>query len=290
MNESLSIIIPSLNESDSVEKMILNVNDTIGLDDYEIIVVNSGGTETSSIEKLPMIQIFDTAREGAPQARNFGANKASNDALLFADAHLEFRQGWGARILNDLELNKAGIVTPCVTAIDDEKRRGCGFKWINLDMEIFWLPDLTSYIHEIPFACSCCMAIKKRLFDEIGQFDCGIRFWGEEDSEISLRAWLMDYTVLCDPSIIVGHVFRNSHPYNIAWFDRTYNKIRLSISHFSLERIHAHLTAISHLQDFDKALLKVVEDLVLDRRDLLLNKRIHDDDWFFEKFPMNGWT
>ena len=53
MINSISIIVPSLNEFDSVEKMIFNVIDTIELDDYEIIIVNSGGTETSAIQKLP---------------------------------------------------------------------------------------------------------------------------------------------------------------------------------------------------------------------------------------------
>jgi glycosyltransferase involved in cell wall biosynthesis len=278
-----------LNEFDSVEKMVSNINETIGLDDYEIIIVNSGGTETSVIRKLPMVHIYDTPREGAPQARNFGANKASKDALLFADAHLQFRHGWGPKILNDLKVNEDSVITPCITVMDDENRRACGFKWINLDMEILWLPDLNSHVHEIPFACSCCMAVKKCMFDEIGQFDSGIRFWGEEDSEISMRAWLMGHRVLCDPYIRVGHMFRNSHPYDITWFDRTYNKIRLSLSHFSIERIQRHLTAISYTPDFDKILLKVVEDRVLDRRDILFDKRIYDDDWFFETFPMDSW-
>jgi GT2 family glycosyltransferase len=174
--------------------------------------------------------------------------------------------------------------------VGDESRRACGFKWINLDMDIFWLPDLNSQIHEIPFACSCCMAVKKSIFDEIGQFDSGIRLWGEEDSEISMRAWLMGYRVLCDPSIRVSHVFRSSHPYDITWFDRLYNKIRLSLSHFSVERIQRHLMAICYEPDFDKTLLKSVQDGVLNRRDILLANRLHDDDWFFERFPMHGWT
>jgi len=71
MAKNLSIIIPSLNEGNSVEKMVSNINGTIGLDQYEIIVVNSGGTETSDIGKLPMVYVYETPREGAPQARNF---------------------------------------------------------------------------------------------------------------------------------------------------------------------------------------------------------------------------
>ena len=44
MSHELSIIIPCLNEESSVEKMVFNINQTIQLDNYEIIIVNSGGT------------------------------------------------------------------------------------------------------------------------------------------------------------------------------------------------------------------------------------------------------
>jgi GT2 family glycosyltransferase len=237
-----------------------------------------------------MVYIYETPRKGAPQARNFGAAKASGDVLIFADAHIEFRQGWGSKIINAMELYEKCIITPCITVIGDDNSRGCGFRWSNLVMEIYWLPDLVPYIHEIPFACSCCMAVEKKVFDDIGQFDRGIRFWGEEDSEISIRTWLMGYRVLCDPSIRVGHMFRGSHPYNLHWADITYNKIRFAFSHFSNERITNHLRAISSVPDFTEILLMVLENEVLNRRIDLFNKRVHTDDWFFEKFPMDGWT
>ena len=286
----LSIVIPSLNENESVEKMVFNINETIGLDEFEIIIVDSGGTATSGVREHPMVQVYNTPREGAPQARNFGAAKASNDILLFADAHTHFMPGWGSKILNDFELNGRSLVTPCVTVMGDENRRGCGFKWTNISMEIFWLPDLWQEIHEIPFACSCCMAIMKEVFDELGQFDSGIRFWGEEDSELCMRAWLMGYSVLCDPSIRIGHVFRSEHPYNMEWSDTIYNKMRLVISHLNTERISRHLREMSYYPGFDKLLLMVLEDHVLDRRDDFFRRRVHNDDWFFQKFHMEGWS
>jgi glycosyltransferase involved in cell wall biosynthesis len=51
---NLSIIIPSLNKGDSILTMVSNILDTINLDNYEIIIVNSGGTEKSAIKDLPM--------------------------------------------------------------------------------------------------------------------------------------------------------------------------------------------------------------------------------------------
>ena len=236
-----------------------------------------------------MVRVYNTSREGAPQARNFGAKKASNDALIFVDAHSNFPLGWGRKILNSLDENQNCMITPCVTVMGDDNSRGCGFKWENILMAIAWLPDLKPEIHEIPFACGCCIAVKKKVFDEIGQFDSGIRFWGDEDSEISMRAWLMGYRVLCDPSIRVGHMFRSARPYNLEWSDTIYNKMRFVISHFKSERISKHLMALSSVPDFGKILLMTLQNGVLERRFTLFNNRIYNDDWFFRKYPMNNW-
>jgi glycosyltransferase involved in cell wall biosynthesis len=75
----LSIIIPALNEGISAQIMVYNINQTIGLDDYEIIIVNSGGTHTSGMEKLLNVCVYNMPRQGAPQARNFGARKRHVD-------------------------------------------------------------------------------------------------------------------------------------------------------------------------------------------------------------------
>ena len=104
-----------------------------------------------------------------------------------------------------------------------------------------------------------------------------------------MRAWLMGYRVLCDPSIRVGHMFRSVRPYNLEWSDTIYNKMRFAMSHFKSERISRHLMALSSIPDFGKILLMTLQNGVLERRFTLFNNRIYNDDWFFEKFPMNEW-
>ncbi len=117
INKDISIIIPTLNEGRSAEVMAYNISKTIGLDNYEIIIVNSGGTDTLEVAKFPMVSIYDVPRDGAPQARNFGASKASSDFLIFADSHLEFRDGWGTKVLDQLNENQMSIITPTITVL-----------------------------------------------------------------------------------------------------------------------------------------------------------------------------
>ncbi len=283
----LSIIIPSLNEGKNVEATINNIRDTVELDNYEIIVADCGGTDLSLVKNIKEVSIYKS-KLGAPQARNFGAEHAIGDILLFADGHVEFQKGWGQKILNSFK-NISGIVAPCLTVMGNENARGCGFEWIDQQMEVNWLPDLKLEIHEIPFAGAGCLAIQKKLFFDIGEFDSGLRLFGSEDSELSMRTWLLGYQVVCNPSIRVGHLFRDTRPYHTSSFNELYNMIRLAISHFSVKRLENFLQYNSESPLFLEALLEVQKDGVLTRRINLFKKRARSDDWFFDKFKMVTW-
>lgn len=285
----LSIVIPSLNEGPNAARTVRGIQRTIGLDEYEIILVDSGGTELDSVRGTPHVSVYETGRDGAPQARNFGAEKAQGDTLVFVDAHVDFEANWGPALEDDVRRVK-GIVTPCVRVAGGTSAKGYGFRWKNLQMDLEWMEDTVHEMREVPFACACCLALRKDLFERIGAFDSGTRLWGSEDAEISMRAWLMGYDVVCDPALQVDHSFRDVHPYPVAWFDELYNKLRFGLSHFSHHRLEAFLYANAEVPQFVDALLGVCNTPIKERRTTLFKTRARTDDWFFEKFPMNGWN
>jgi glycosyltransferase involved in cell wall biosynthesis len=285
----MSIIIPSLNEGKQVETTVHNIRSTVDLKQYEIVVVDSGGTVLSAIEGLPEVKVYESEREGAPQARNLGASKANGDILVFADAHVQFHNGWGERMLESSK-KVNGIVTPSIAVLGDESSRGAGFVWKNIHMDIAWLPDSGSMIHDIPFACSACIAVPKKVFNDVGGFDSGTRYWGSEDSELSMRAWLFGYEVVCDPSIRVSHAFKEEHPYHIAWFDELYNKARFAFSHFSVKRLESFLRGNTNVPMMLDVLLEIQKSNVFTRRSKLFKRRVKSDDWFFQRFQMSGWS
>jgi glycosyltransferase involved in cell wall biosynthesis len=300
----LSIIIPSLNEGKNLEETVFNINETIGLDNYEVIIINSkqglGRTETASIRRLPMVQICDSpSRLGAPHARNFGAKKASSDFLLFADAHLQFfNEGWGRKIVKDLEVYRNCII--CSSFLSS-----CGWRWRDLSLDTEILPT-KSYIHEIPFGGAAFMGVEKNFFHTIGEFDSGIRLFGTGDVEISLRTWLLGHRVLCDPSIKIGHrssdtrriPYGHRREYTFEQIDLLHNRIRMAISHFNSQRLSKYMRLRSEAYRrrlgghsiLNEALFMAIEGGVLERREILFKKRVVTDDEFFEKFPMKGCT
>ncbi len=288
--KSMSVIIPSLNEGANLEDTVLGMIGTTTSSDYEVIVINSGGTEVSRIRDLKSVFVFDSATRLSPaQAKNAGATKASGEILLFADAHLSFQDGWDERLLDDCR-SEDGIVSPCITRMGDEEEGGCGFMWSGLDMKVRWLPVSSPGLKDIPFAGGACMAIRKKTFDGIDRFDPDNRSWGMEDAEISLRAWTLGRRVTCDSSVRVAHKFRTAQPYTVSWKDLHYNRMRLCFIHFGSERLAKYIKHVVKVPDFDATIREVLGSDVLERRDRIFERRVHDDDWFFERFPMRGWS
>jgi len=84
----ISVIIPTLNEEDYLEKTISHILQQKGNYDYEIIVVDGGGEDrTVEIAKqyTNIIIIHSNTRQRAYQM-NLGASKAKGDILLFLHA------------------------------------------------------------------------------------------------------------------------------------------------------------------------------------------------------------
>jgi hypothetical protein len=68
------------------------IGKTIGLDNYEIIIANSGGMDLPEVAKLLMVIIIRCSMLACSPNRILGASKTSFDFLVLADSHVEFRE------------------------------------------------------------------------------------------------------------------------------------------------------------------------------------------------------
>ncbi len=284
----LSIIIPCLNEGPSVRETVSNIRNTVNTDDYEIIVVDGGGTDLNSLDDPNHVRILRTPPDGVAGARNVGASSALGEILLFLDAHSKLLDGWDSKIISDVQNHQLDLLAPSIGHFDDLDKRGFGYQFRDPSLGIQWIYSFQSRIHEIPFASGCCMAIKKDTFFSLGQFDYGMKGWGAEDTEFCLRTWLFKSRVICDPTLVVGHRFRSSHPYKVDWIEFLANILRLVFSHFSAKRVGRYITANSSTPYFNEALCKAICEGLLERRSELFALRKLSDDWFFRRFPMDG--
>ena len=82
----LSIIIPAHNEERYVEQCLRSIKNQ-KFSDYEIIVICDSCTDkTKDIAKKYTKKVHEIKKKNVSAARNYGANKAKGDVLVFLDA------------------------------------------------------------------------------------------------------------------------------------------------------------------------------------------------------------
>jgi GT2 family glycosyltransferase len=293
MGETVSFILPALNEGANLCKTIQSLQDTITYD-YEIIVVDNGSTDKSTdfIEKdngTTCIRLFKLEKPpGAARARNFGAAFAEGDIVVFSDPHVIFSPGWLGPIIELLQREEMGIVAPAVSSWDAPTTTGgFGMQWTDAQLNVGWLGKRSSEPYAVPMLPGMCLAFRRDFFHGIEGFDTGMLGANTEDLEICLRAWLLGYQVFIVPEVVVSHLFRYDQPYKLQWVPILHNILRAIYAHFNAQRAQRVVAAIKSLPSFTEAYNLIRESDIWSRRRSLQVKRIHDDNWFFEKFPMN---
>lgn len=150
--------------------------------------------------------------------------------ITFLDAHCECNAGWLEPLLARVAENRQTAVAPVIDVISEEtfevKTAATdvygGFNW---GLTFRWLPiperetdritnDRTAVIRS-PAMAGGLFSIDKEFFHKIGSYDEGMKIWGGENIEISLRLWTCGGSVEIAQCSRVGHVFRKKTPYTL---------------------------------------------------------------------------
>lgn len=185
-NKMLSIIIPSLNETYYLPRVLKSIKEQ----NYscEVIVVNAGNYE--EIKKIGEdgadgagaceVKVIDCIVDshGPAYARNVGAEAAQGDILLFLDADVMLPEAFLADCMYEFE--KKGLGIAGVYAIPHSDSRFDRFIWhiYNIGMGIM------AKIR--PEASGFCLFCKKEVHNIIGGFDKTITY--REDADYTTRA------------------------------------------------------------------------------------------------------
>lgn len=108
----VSVIIPCFNEETFVGQAIGSLLEQTRPPE-EIIIVDDGSTDRSAEVAGSfgdLVRVLNTDGHGAPRARNYGADNASGDALMFLDADDILGPNVIEILTEHLKINPAGIV------------------------------------------------------------------------------------------------------------------------------------------------------------------------------------
>jgi GT2 family glycosyltransferase len=120
-------------------------------------------------------------------------------------------------------------------------------------------------------------------FEQIGGYD-RMRRYGVEDTEISVRSWLMGGPVLLVPRASVGHYFRSATTCQVSWTDVVYNVMRMAYLHFSGPRLDTIERHWSTHWSYAEAKALLGESDIAHRRAWVDDRRRHSADWYCQKF------
>jgi GT2 family glycosyltransferase len=287
---SLSVVVISLNEGESLRLTVDNLQDTLP-PQSEIIVVDDRSTD-GSVDFLsggyPGVTLLRPAeRLGVARARNFGAQHATGDVLVFSDAHVRVPEGWSAPLLELLGRSNVGAVAPAIGTLQPAAAASTGYgqKWSDASLAVGWLSQQSSTPYPVPLLCGCFIAVRRDVFTEIGGFDSGMVVWGAEDSELSIRLWTLGYECWVAPEVDVQHAFRARFPYEVKWEPVLHNRLRLATLHFGPRRLQRVVERLKRYDEFAAASVRLLTGDLAARASKVRSLRRYDDDWFFAKFP-----
>lgn len=285
----VSLVVPAKNEGLQVRATLESVMQVRSACTFEIIVVDDGSSDgccdfIATHESAGRTKLVRTEGIGAANARNLGAGHSVGSYLIFCDAHLLFEDFWIDRLIEPIREGAADATTPGIAPNDAVDVIGCG-QTLDRHLGVTW----NGWRPEI-FPCAVlsggCMAVSRDVFFDVGGFDTGFKRWGYEDVELSMKMWLFGYKCYAVPSVKILHVFRKVHPYPVAWEDIYYNMMRMAFSHFSPRRIDECKSLIRYA-DAAPILTSLLNSGVEAQRRAYKKRRIHDDDWYMEKFGIS---
>jgi len=285
---SVSVVIVARNEQEHLRATVESFRDS-GPEGLEIVVVDDrsddGGARFLREPSFTAIRSHRPRRQlGIARARNLGARLSSGRIIVFSDAHVSVAPGWLEPLVDALRRKAVGVVAPAVVSMTDRTCRGYGQIWRYRLLEVEWLPRRTREPHPVPLIGGGFLAMRRRVFETVGGFDRGMLNWGYEDAELSLRLWLLGYECLVQPRVRVEHLFRARHPYAVDWVTTGHNLLRLAFLHFDDTRVARVLEATEASSWLASSLRLLMAGDVARQSTRLRAARVHDDDWFFQRW------
>lgn len=278
----------ALNEGEHLRSTIENIEATMPAH-TEILVVDDGSEDgsTAFLESARhSARLVRSDHLGVAKARNWGASQTTGEVIIFADAHITLPENWWEPLVDVLADKKAGAASPAIYDLSDAGKKGFGLYLSGPSLEAKWLDRQDHKPHPAPILPGCCVAMRRDAFLETGGFDSGLLSRGGVDNEMGVRFWLLGYELIVVPEVSVGHLFRKQSPYPVMWSTYLHNCMRLAFLHLGQTRAFKVLEALKSNGAFNAALLLAIESDVTQRRAELRSKRVHDDDWLFERFQM----
>lgn len=223
-----SIIIPTYNRAKELD-MLLHSLEPFNADEI-LIIDNSSTDETKEIVAQHQsynssIRFFQIEERSIPKARNHGVHQARGDVIIFVDSDMTITGvDWLNSLVSPLREGESGIAFGRVLVAN----RTFTQRWAKASRGLS-MPDYgdkpfevtTDNLETFPMGMGN-TAVKKKVFDTIGEFDVNLKVG--EDVDFCRRA-IKHFKFAHVPSALAIHHHRSTipslinHGFNMGYFD-----------------------------------------------------------------------
>ena len=230
---SLTVIIPFLNEGDEVLRTVKSIRDTVG-NSVDIIVINDNSFDGydywTSLEGMNVNYVLNAERLGVAESRNLGVRLCRTPYFLLLDAHMRFYDGrWESRIVGKLD-DDDRVLLCCQTKALEKDAEGNVVDATDVGLHFGaymplckgkYLPDIKwnntemcpgSSEEDIPFVLGAGYAASKRYWQYLRGLD-GLKQYGSDEAYISMKVWLEGGRCILLKDVVIGHIYRTVFPY-----------------------------------------------------------------------------
>ncbi len=175
----------------------------------EVLVVDNGSTDSTPdiIRSFPVKYIYE-ARRNRACARNTGVRNATGDIIAFIDADCVAKQDWLSCLMAKFneDAHTGAVAGALLSEPNSPVERYIDFRRI-VDQEKMLESGRCC---SPPFALTANLAIRKKVFDEVGLFDDEHLPVTGEDADFCWRMQWAGFTIGYAPDAIVWHKHRSS--------------------------------------------------------------------------------
>ena len=206
-----SVVIPVYNGEKTLKTCLIALeNQTVSRNEYEVIVVDDGSTDSSGkLAKAGANHYFYQENQGPAAARNLGAQKAAGDYILFTDSDCEPTEQWLEQMVRPFKDN-ADIVG--VKGAYLSKQKEIMARFVQIEYESRY--EFMKKYEYIDFIDTYAAAYKKDIFLQFNGFDSDFPIAMTEDTELSYRIAAAGHKMVFNPDAIVYH----HHPTSFSYY------------------------------------------------------------------------
>lgn len=205
----ISIIIPVYNDPNGIKDTLSSLVAQAYSGNYEIIVADNGSNDVTINaikhyqEKYPDLirLVIEKKIQSSYAARNKGLEVAKGSIIAFIDSDMTVEKDWLQKIKQSMAEHNSDYLG-CRVEIYSESN---SFSALYNKLSGF---PMDEYIHKRHFAPTCCLIVRKSIFEHVGLFDPKLISSG--DYEFGNRVFNAGYKLHYDPEVVMYHPARKS--------------------------------------------------------------------------------